>query len=262
MATSTLTDRIADDLRDQIASGSLSPGAFLPSNPQLQDDYSASRDTVRNATNRLVNEGLVEHVPGRTGGIRVRQRVLLTYLASKVQHKDGGFSGADAFFGSTRQQGYQPSQDFSVFLASLNAEFAELLHVEAGTSAVVRRCLRKVNDEPIGIQDSYYPRWLTDEVPELFSPRDIPVGTTQFLAERGYDQTAYDDLIVARMPTPEESNLLELKPGTTILDVKRVTYMPDGRPARLGHEVCDGTRYRRRYQLGDLNVISSPGAVP
>lgn len=251
----TLTDQIADELRDLIMSGQLAPGDFLPSSPKLQEDYNASRDTVRNATTRLINEGLVEHVPGRLGGMRVRQRVLLTYLASRVQHKDGGFSGFDAFFGSTREQGYDPSQDFRVFLAALSAEFAILLQVDPGSSAVVRECLRKVNGDPIGIQRSYYPRWLTDLVPDLLSPTDIPVGTTQLLAELGYDQTAYNDLIASRMPTPEEAELLRLKPGTTVMEIHRVTYLPSGRPVRLGHEICDGTRYRRQYQLGDVDAI-------
>ena len=251
----TLTDRIADDLRDRIARSDLPPGSFLPSSPQLQDDYKASRDTVRNATTRLINEGLIEHVPGRLGGMRVRQRVQLTYLASKVQARDGGFSGADAFFGSTRAQGYEPSQHFSVFLAALPDEYAALLQVEPGSTATVRRCLRRVNDEPIALQDSYYPKWLTTLVDELQSPTDIPVGTTQLLAERGFEQVAYDDLITGRMPTPDEADLLQLKPGTTVLDILRITYGPDGRPVRLGHEVCDGQRYRRRYQLGDVDAI-------
>lgn len=57
------------------------------------------------------------------------------------------------------------------------------------------------------------------------------------------------------MPTPEEADLLQLKPGTTVMDIVRVTYGPDGRPIRLGHEVCDGTRYRHRYHLGDADAI-------
>lgn len=255
MATLTLSERIYLDLRDRITSGTLGPGDFLPTEAALADEYrGVSRGTVSKATQKLVSDGLVERVRGRNGGMRVRERVQLTYLASRLQHVDGYFSGADAFFGSTREQGFEPSQDFRCFRVALIPEFAGLLDVEPGSSATVRRCIRKVNGEPISIQDSYYPEWLTDEVPELLSPNDIPIGTTRLLADRGYHQTEYDDRIVSRMPRPEEASLLRLGPGTPVMEIFRLVGLPDGRPTRLGHEVCDGDRYVRRYQLGSREV--------
>jgi GntR family transcriptional regulator len=251
VAAPTKSERIYIELRNRITSGSLRPGDFLPTEADIVEAYQGiSRGTVSKATQRLVNDGLVERILGRNGGMRVRERVQLTYLASRLQHRDGFFSGADAFFGSTREQGFEPSQEFSCFLVALPDAFADLLDVECGSPATVRRCLRKVNGDPISIQDSYYPQWLTAEVPELLSPTNIPVGTTRLLAERGYEQTEYDDRIVSRMPRPDEADLLQLGPGTPVMEVFRLVSLPDGRPARLGHEVCDGDRYVRRYQLG------------
>jgi GntR family transcriptional regulator len=257
VATPTLSERIYTDLRDRINRGNLRPGDFLPTEAEIIEAYSGiSRGTVSKATQRLVNDGLVERIRGRNGGMRVRERVQLTYLASRLQHHAGYFSGADAFFGSTREQGFEPSQEFSCFIVALPAEFADLLDVDPGSPAAVRRCLRKVNGEPISIQDSYYPQWLTAEIPELLSPTDIPIGTTRFLADRGYHQTEYDDRIMCRMPRPEEADLLHLGPGTPVMEVLRLVGLPDGRPTRLGHEVCDGDRYVRRYQLGSREVLS------
>ena len=66
--------QIASELRDQIASGTLREGDRLPTEPQLQEQYRASRNTVRDATALLVNEGLVRRGPGRGGGILVAEK--------------------------------------------------------------------------------------------------------------------------------------------------------------------------------------------
>ena len=41
--------RIADDLRSQIESGMLAPGAQLPTESELMADYGTSRNTIREA---------------------------------------------------------------------------------------------------------------------------------------------------------------------------------------------------------------------
>jgi len=64
---------IADDLRRQIESGSLPPGAQLKSEVELREEYGqgqgpdgkTSRNTVRDAIKLLVSRGLVETRPGQ-----------------------------------------------------------------------------------------------------------------------------------------------------------------------------------------------------
>jgi GntR family transcriptional regulator len=51
--------QLADLLRDQIASGTLAPGAPLPSELRLAQEYGISRTTVRQAIAQLRTEGLV-----------------------------------------------------------------------------------------------------------------------------------------------------------------------------------------------------------
>ena len=56
---------IADDLRRKIESGQLPPGSQLPTELELREQYSASRNTVRDAVKALINRGLVETRPGQ-----------------------------------------------------------------------------------------------------------------------------------------------------------------------------------------------------
>lgn len=51
---------LAAGLREQIQSGELKPGAQLPSEEALRQEYGVSRTTVRRAAAELRHEGLVE----------------------------------------------------------------------------------------------------------------------------------------------------------------------------------------------------------
>src|SRR5215467_9296869 len=57
--------QIADDLRGKIDSGEIAHGAQLPTEIELMDTYSASRNTVRDAIKLLTTRGMVEPRPGQ-----------------------------------------------------------------------------------------------------------------------------------------------------------------------------------------------------
>jgi GntR family transcriptional regulator len=57
--------QLADDLRAEIDSGDLPPGARLPSEAEMAEQYGVSRDTVRRATAELASDGLLVVLHGR-----------------------------------------------------------------------------------------------------------------------------------------------------------------------------------------------------
>ncbi len=247
---------IAADLRKQIAGGELSPGDRLPTERELEAHYEVGRNTVRLAAALLTNEGLIERVPGRTGGMVVRDLLTLTYHASRAEMPDGLWPESDAWFGEVRAQGYEPTQDFSVEIKAVPAELAERLDVEADSHAAVRRCVRRVNGRPSSLQDTWYPMDLCEAVPELLSPKDIEQGTTRLLTERGWPQPAVEDDLTAAMPTPEEARLLALQPGTPVLRFLRTGFSPE-RPVRVSVTVFAGNMNRVIYALGAPSVLSN-----
>jgi GntR family transcriptional regulator len=60
-----MTRRIADDLRRQITEGIYDPGALLPSEPEIAQQYGVSRQTARVALQALEQEGLAIVRPRR-----------------------------------------------------------------------------------------------------------------------------------------------------------------------------------------------------
>ena len=67
------TGEIADDLRQKIKTDELTPGSQLPTENDLQQQYNASRNTVRDAIKWLITRGLVETRPGQ--GTFVTERI-------------------------------------------------------------------------------------------------------------------------------------------------------------------------------------------
>lgn len=63
--TTTLAHRVVTGLKEQILSGRLAPGAKLPSEAELIEEFAVSRTVVREAVTRLRAEGLVETFQGR-----------------------------------------------------------------------------------------------------------------------------------------------------------------------------------------------------
>ena len=73
MAQQPMHQQISEDLRAQIESGELAPGDQLPTELELRDQYSSSRNTIRDAIKRLTSQGLVKTRPGQ--GTFVTRRI-------------------------------------------------------------------------------------------------------------------------------------------------------------------------------------------
>ena len=66
-----LSEQVAELLSERIIAGELLPGAFLPPEPQLAEEFGVSRTVVREATKVLTAKGLVAVQRGR--GVVVRE---------------------------------------------------------------------------------------------------------------------------------------------------------------------------------------------
>jgi DNA-binding GntR family transcriptional regulator len=92
--------KIADVLRQRIASGDLKPGSLLPSEAALCEEFAVVRTTVRRALAALNDEGLIETLPGKGRVVRgdapgqYEYRRIAADLRGRIEH--GELTAGDA----------------------------------------------------------------------------------------------------------------------------------------------------------------------
>jgi GntR family transcriptional regulator len=208
-------DRVAADLRKRIASGELAAGSRLDE-MAVAGDFSASRNTVREALDQLRREGLVER----------RRGVGTTVLAPKYGH------GLDRLAGLGEALGEYGSVHNRVLLAKrisrVPAEVATRLEIETTAGAVRLRRLRLLNDTPLSLDISYVP--VDIGVPLLeedLANRDVFALIEQIAGSR---LGSADVTVHAATAAPEIAALLDVRPHTAIFTIERLTRLADGRP--------------------------------
>lgn len=228
---------IAEKLRAKIESGELKGGAKLPTELELREEYNASRNTVRDAVDSLVNKGLVEKIQGR--GTFVRRRII-PFVITLTQDPETGFGGGEgpAYEREIRAQRRTPSvSPPRVEIQRVQPEVAAALGLEPEAFVICRHQERYIDALPWSLQTSFYPRALaTRGATRLEEPTDVEEGTVRYLQETlGIEQAGYVDRMQIRPVNQGEEKFFELRVGDqrSVLESRRITYDGSGSPVRL-----------------------------
>jgi GntR family transcriptional regulator len=241
---------IAEELRKRIIDGDLPPGAAVPTEQALVDQYKVSRNTIRNALRELSSQGLITSGQGRTGR-RVRSNRPITFHGSKSESMDRAdarqVTGVDAWVADVREEGREPDQQIATEIVNADTAIARLLEIEEGSPVVVRRRLRTVDGEPHNLADTYYPMDIAEGTPIMY-PNDVKQGVIALMREMGYVQVEYVDELAWRMPTPKETRVLDIPDGVPVLIQARTGYTKE-RPVKVTVTTWPGDRARMVYRL-------------
>jgi DNA-binding GntR family transcriptional regulator len=241
------TQQIAAELRQQIADGSLGPGALLPSEPELARDHGVSRQTARAALQILERDGLVTVRPRRGRIVRSPQR-LRWRLSEFELPENTAAATADAWEADIERQGHDPTrQALSVSVITPPSDIAERLNLNPHTElCVVRQRVRYIDGQPAIISDDYFDERIVRGT-ELADPRDTT--REDILAEAGYPQTYDIDEIITRMPTPTEIQRLQIPAGTPVAEHTRTGYTADNRAVRVMVSIVPGDTLILQYKV-------------
>ena len=243
----TLYRAIASDLRKLITTGELAPGATLPTEKDVAEQYKVSRNTVRLAFDQLASEGLITSTRGRGREVRRREPVWI-YASRSESRARRRPSGVDSWVDDMHAQGREAATSISIAVVQAPGDVASRLKIAPGELVCVRRRVRLADGQPWNINDSYYSMELAKEFPELLDPSDVTTGITVHLADRGYAQKYYIDELTCRMPTPEESNTLQIGPGIPVMCHTRTGH-GDTAPIRVTITILPGDRHRMLYEI-------------
>ncbi|GCD37987.1 GntR family transcriptional regulator [Streptomyces chrestomyceticus JCM 4735] len=131
--------------------------------------------------------------------------------------------------------------------ASPPSEVRRALSLSDGEAAIVRRRVMYINDTPIELTDSWYPRRVAAGT-ALAEPRKIRGGAPTLLAELGYTTRFVTEEVGVRPVTSSESDRLGLTDGEGVLTLLRTTRTADREPIEVSLMVMKGPR-RIRYEI-------------
>jgi GntR family phosphonate transport system transcriptional regulator len=208
--------QIVSRLEGAITGGRLVAGARLPTEADLAQGFGVNRHTIRRAMEELASRGLVRVEQGR--GSFVAEEVVEYPLGSRTRFSE-----------IIRAQSREPSGRI-IRIGETQAEgrVAELLKLRRGRGVVVVERLGFANGRAILLGTHHFPAHRFARIATLLA--DDPSITAALAASGVPDYRRQITRITARMPTPEESQLLGQARTRPLLLAEAVNVDPDGTP--------------------------------
>jgi GntR family transcriptional regulator len=254
--------QLADRLRGQVLDGTLTPGAQLPTEAELEARYGVTRPTIRQALAQLRAEGWVETRQGAGSFVLDRPPATAIEITPEV-HADA--SGRVLIYRHHPNWGLLAPTRIAREAASV--EVARRLGLKPRGRVLVRDRLIGPEGGPVRqLATTYLPAAVAREVPEV-ARRDPGPGGFLAAIERHGRRLRTTLTVGARMPLPAESAALQLGPGRPLLVLWRVSYdQASDRPVEATAYLLDGAGWevtvpladRRRPGLG----LPDPGPRP
>ncbi len=241
--------RVLDDLRSRIRSGSLAPGARVPSRNAIIANYRVGETAAKHALQVLVAEGLIEARPG--SGCYVRRAP----TAACLEHDRPHFPGSP--FG-VQQTVTAPGTAVATRLtwehqtdhAPATPRSAARLGLEPGAVAVVTRYLMRADGEPVQLATSFEPAELTGATPVAL-PEQGPLagrGVVERMRSIGVEVGHITEEVSVRPALLAEAAALSIPAGAAVLVVERVHYS-GSRAVEFAEVVVPAEKFRLRYRF-------------
>ncbi len=255
--------QIADSLRAEIEAGQLAPDAQLPTETELQQRFSASRNTIRDAIKSLIMIGLVETRPGQGTFVAGRIEPLTTVLSGRSTGT-GEMSELDMYISMKESKGrHLDVTDPQVGIQRARDELAIQLGVAKGQPVISRQQRLSIDDIPWSMQTTFYPmEFVNKGALRLIEEAHIEEGVPAYLRDAiGVTQNSSRDLIMARAPDRDEAAFFGLSGQVPVFEIQRTGFDGKGNPIRLAVIVYPADRNRFIYEEGP-NPATPDGQQP
>lgn len=232
-------NRIFFELLKQIEAGAYPPGRPLPPVDELQQEFGAGEEEVRQAISELIYEGLLE----RSRPVPPKQVQVPDYQLW------GTLTGIHSLTREARRRGMEPGVEITHFeLSKAWPSVAKRLELAPDDEVVVMERLRTANGEPVAIEVSYYPAKLYPGISQdMFTAGGSGQSSFEVMQKKfGYKSArAVDELTVVALEA-REAKMLGLAPGTPVLLRFRVTYSDKDVPIKSSRAVW---KFKAGYQM-------------
>jgi GntR family transcriptional regulator len=237
--------QLADDLRREILAGTLAPGDKLPSATDLTRKYQVSRQVAVMALRELHHAGLIYGHPGK--GTFVRSRPVMRRRSTTWYSGRGAGSPTAR---SVEAQGGTASWEHHSEHSTASPDVAARLDIDEGAPVMVTTYTYLADGAPFQLATSWEPLAITAGTPiEWPEGKNSPaVGVVDRFDHIGVRITAVDEIVSARMATPEEQQILSVSTGVPVIVVER-TYSAAGQPVETADILAPADRYQLHYGI-------------
>lgn len=230
--------QLENALLERIREEGLEPGDRLPSEAEIEGQYSVSRATIRAALNRLVAAGRVERMQG-LGSFVARPR---------PTHK----TLLNSFTENMRAQGFRPHRKLlRTGVVTPDDEIRAALRLPRGDCQSIDRLLL-ADDRPIAIARTWVPVALLSGRLELFSVETLVSASLYEVLqgpEIGLRLARGTETIRAAVASRAEARLLDCRTGSPTLVVRRTAFDPRDLPVEYSVMTFAGDRYEYHVEL-------------
>ncbi len=229
--------RVANAIRDNIASGRFDDATRLPSETELTQLFGVSRATVREALSALERDGLVSRAHGKGTFAKKPQ-----FTLSPGQSRNRGFTE------TIKEMGLTPGTSYLSFnWEPADPEFAQSLNVPVESPLAVIKRVRTVNNEPV----EYAVDWVPEKIiGSDMSAETFPESLFEYLRKQRGVVFGYSDLTIESvLPSAYMAGLLHLELNVPVLLVEETYYTPEGSPILHCKNYHRSDRYKFRIRV-------------
>ena len=221
--------QIITDLKAIISSGRLKPLDMLPPEVGLSKAYGVSRQTMRQAILRLVDENILERKAGRGTVVVAQENRLKFYL-------DRSFAQQIIEMGMTPH-----SEVLKISEGVIDATSPGPLHICSGAKCLTLVRLRFGDQTPVGIQ---YTTIITDLCPDLVNHDFNRESLYNILGTEYKLPIVRIDQVISAVKADEwHCSLLKIVPGDPLLHVHSTAYLASGEPIESSNSYYRADKY-------------------
>jgi len=232
--------RVEQFIRDRIRSGAFKPGAPVPPECRLAEQFRLSRMTIRLALARLVHDGLITRHRGR-GSFVAEPRLEHTKMFLSFEEE-------------MRARGASPGiKLLAMRTEPAEGKVAENLGLTGGTPVSVLERLRLVDGQVVGYEIRYLPQPIGAALTQDEIENQPLVPAVRRIL--GKSRTRLSLRVTASAARRTEARLLGTKVGAPVLVREHTWHFDPEGPLQYGKSIFRGDRYQM-----SVDFLSAPQA--
>ena len=229
MGNKPMYRQIADALREQINAGELKPGDALPTESSLQDAFSVSRVTVRQALKLLTEEHIIESIQG--SGSYVKEE--------RVNYDIYQLTG---FYEKLADRNVDTHSDVKTFeVIKADEKLAEKLNIRPDDNVWHIKRVRFIKQKPVNLEETWMPLAMFDDLTWAVM-ENSKYHYIEQIKKMVIDRSEQE--LVPIMPSQEAIAALALDPAKPILEKVSRGFLKDGQVFEYSRNVFNTDDYK------------------